>query len=213
MVDAHLSLHWYANSIDLLACQQAVSMKIMTSETGPGGTRTPHVGVSVAEAPLSSLLLQVVRAHAALATAMLQQIDLVGPQELVLLYLQEHGRTAQSEIVHFLGRDRSTVTNTLQAMQRAALISRAPSQTDKRTMIVALSDKGRRLCPRIREIWSELERLTFGGLSARQRADLAQTLVCVRQELRASRSPIEGHPADLTPPTSQTPGDQNEAGR
>ena len=42
---------------------------------------------------------------------MLKQIDLVAPQELVLLFLQEHGRTPQSEIVYFLGRDRSTVTN------------------------------------------------------------------------------------------------------
>jgi DNA-binding MarR family transcriptional regulator len=169
----------------------------MTTETGPGGARAPHVGISVAEAPLSSLLLRTVRAHAAVATSMLQRIDLVAPQELVLLFLQENGRSPQSEIVHFLGRDRSTVTNTLQAMERADLITRTPSGTDKRTMIVALSGKGRRLCPKVREIWSELERLTFGGLTDQQRADLAQTLAEVRRGLPDLTSHIRPDPADV----------------
>ncbi|MFC5822436.1 MarR family winged helix-turn-helix transcriptional regulator [Nonomuraea insulae] len=132
---------------------------------------------------MSSLLLQLVRAHAALATAMLQRLDLVAPQELVLLFLQEHGPTPQSKLVHFLGRDRSTVTSTLQTMERAALITRVPSSADRRAMIITLSDKGRGLCPRIRELWSELERRTFGGLTDDQRTELARTLTELRQGL------------------------------
>lgn len=144
------------------------------------------MGVSVAQAPLSSLLLQLVRAHAALATAMLQRLDLVAPQELVLLFLEEHGPTPQSKLVHFLGRDRSTVTSTLQTMERAGLITRAPSTADRRAVIITLSDKGRGLCLPIREIWSELERRTFGGLTDDQRAGLARTLVDIRQGLTAA---------------------------
>lgn len=185
----------------------------MTIETGGEG-RVPHLGVSVAEAPLSSSLLQVVRAHAALATAMLQRIDLVAPQELVLLFLQEKGRTAQSDIVHFLGRDRSTVTNTLQAMERADLITRTPSRVDRRTMVVALTGKGRRLCPRIREIWTELERLTFGGLTEQQRADLARALADIRRTLAAAAGDTQpartGRPAAR--PTQQEPAGENGIG-
>lgn len=155
----------------------------MATESGAGRARPPHIGISVAEAPLSSLMLQLVRAHAAIATAMLQQIGLVAPQELVLLFLQENGSAPQSEIVYFLGRDRSTVTNTLQAMQRAGLITRTTSQTDKRSIVVSLTGKGRRLCPAIREIWSELERMTFGRLTARQRATLARLFSDIRQGL------------------------------
>ncbi|MEV8517248.1 MarR family transcriptional regulator [Dactylosporangium sp. NPDC051484] len=171
----------------------------MTTEPGAVSSQPPHVGVSVAEAPVSSLMLQLVRAHATIATAMLQRIDLVAPQELVLLFLQEHGRTPQSEIVYFLGRDRSTVTNTLQAMERADLITRTSSQTDKRTMIVSLSSKGRRLCPRIREIWSELERMAFGGLTAQQRADLAQLFTDIRQGLPPAGGPYSASPASDDP--------------
>lgn len=161
----------------------------MAAESGTPGIRPPHTGISVAEAPLSSLMLQVVRAHAAVATAMLQRVGLVAPQELVLLFLEENERTPQSEIVYFLGRDRSTVTNTLQAMERAGLIARTPSATDKRSMVVSLTTKGRRLCPGIREIWSELERMAFGGLTPRQRADLAQMFTDVRQGLPPAPPP------------------------
>ena len=171
----------------------------MTTEPAAVDARPPHVGISVAEAPLSSLMLQLVRAHATIATAMLKQIDLVAPQELVLLFLQEHGRTPQSEIVYFLGRDRSTVTNTLQAMERAGLITRTPSQTDKRSMVVSLTSKGRRLCPRIREIWSELERMTFGGLTAQQGDDLAQLFTDIRQGLPPAGELSSASPASDDP--------------
>ncbi|MEO3747267.1 MarR family transcriptional regulator [Plantactinospora sp. B5E13] len=154
------------------------------TETDDRG-RAPHAGVSVSEAPLSSLLLQVVRAHATLATTMLQRINLVAPQELVLLFLQERGRTAQTDIVHFLGRDRSTVTNTLQAMERADLITRTQSRTDRRTAVVALTSKGRQLCPQVRDIWTELEHRTFGGLDKQQRDNLAQALADIRRTLSA----------------------------
>ncbi|MEV0590410.1 MarR family winged helix-turn-helix transcriptional regulator [Nonomuraea cavernae] len=144
-----------------------------------------HPGVQIAEAPLGSLLLQAVRAHAALAASLLADLGLVAPQEVVLLYLQDHGRTPQAELVRFLGRDRSTVTATLQAMQRAELIVRTPSQTDQRAMNVDLTGTGRALCPRIRTAWAELERLSFGRLSHPQREQLAAGLTAVRDAARA----------------------------
>ncbi|MUL41507.1 MarR family transcriptional regulator [Streptomonospora sp. PA3] len=145
----------------------------------------PHPGIQVDEAPIGSLLLQVVRAHAALATSLLADLGLAAPQEVVLLYLQDHGRVPQSELVRFLGRDRSTVTATLQTLERAVLVERTPSQTDRRAMDVDLTEAGRGLCPRIRAAWAELERLTFGCLDQRQRAELASALGTVRDAARA----------------------------
>lgn len=142
------------------------------------------MGVQVAEAPLGSLLLQTVRAHAALAASLLAELELVAPQEVILLYLQDHGRIPQTELVRFLGRDRSTVTATLQTMERAALIARTPSATDRRAMEVDLTEAGRALCPRIRAAWAELEGLTFGSLDQRQRDELTSALGAVRDAAR-----------------------------
>ncbi|WP_432873047.1 MarR family winged helix-turn-helix transcriptional regulator [Microbispora rosea] len=155
-----------------------------TKRVSGKGVRS-HPGVQIAEAPLGSLLLQAVRAHAALAASLLTDLGLVAPQEVVLLYLQDHGRTPQAELVRFLGRDRSTVTATLQAMERGQLIVRTPSETDQRAMDVGLTEAGHALCPRVRAAWAELERLAFGRLSPTQHEQLTTGLTAVRDAARA----------------------------
>lgn len=105
-------------------------------------TRSEHVGTSIAGAPVGSALLQALRAHARVGTELLTAAGVTPPHEIVLLYLVEHGPVPQTELVHYLARDRSTVTATLQAMERAGLVARRPSPTDKRAMIVALTPSG-----------------------------------------------------------------------
>lgn len=146
-------------------------------------TDKTHPGISIKEAPFSSLLLQVVRAHALLATELFQQIGIVPPQEVVLLYLDEHGPCPQREIVRFMGRDRSTVTNTLQAMERVGLICREPSDTDRRALIVSLREKGQALVPQVRRIWAEIEKKTIGSLSEEHLSTLMQGLAQIRAGL------------------------------
>jgi NAD(P)H-dependent FMN reductase/DNA-binding MarR family transcriptional regulator len=144
----------------------------------------PHPGVDIPEAPVGSLLLQVIRAHAMLGTEMLRKIGVMPPQELVLIELAKHGGArSQAELVRFLGRDRSTVTKTLQAMERTGLIARQPSDTDGRAVMVALTDKGRRLEPLARDVWTELERRTVAGLEENDRRVLMKALASVRGSL------------------------------
>jgi DNA-binding MarR family transcriptional regulator len=154
---------------------------------GDGGTGRAagrrHPGVDIDEAPVSSLLLQVVRAHALVGTEMLQRIGLIPPHEVVLLHLGDHGEVPQSDLVRFLGRDRSTVTNTLQAMERAELVTRRPSPTDARAMVVALTPRGRAMLPDIRRTWADLESLTTSGLDSQQKVALIAALRTIRSTL------------------------------
>lgn len=143
----------------------------------------PHVGTTIEGAPVGSLLLQVVRAHARVGTTLLNEAGVSSPHELVLLYLAEHGPVPQTELVHYLGRDRSTVTATLQAMERSGLVTRASSRSDKRTMIVELTDAGRDAAPRALAAWQELERRTTRTLTPAQQAGLLEALAAVRDAL------------------------------
>lgn len=145
--------------------------------------RPRHRGTTIDGAPVGSLLLQVVRAHALLGTALLREVGLTPPHEIVLLHLDERGPQPQSEIVRYMGRDRSTVTNTLQAMERAGLVARAPSPEDGRAMVVSLTPRGRRKVPAARDAWSRLEAATTRALTAEQRGALADALTAVRDEL------------------------------
>ncbi|HEX6419124.1 MAG TPA: MarR family transcriptional regulator [Acidimicrobiales bacterium] len=147
------------------------------------GSRPRHRGAAIAGAPVGSLLLQVVRAHAQLGTSLLREAGLTPPHEIVLLHLDENGPLPQSEIVHYMGRDRSTVTNTLQAMERAGLVARSPSPEDGRAVVVSLTPRGRRMVPAARDAWSQLEAATTRALSEAQRRTLADALTAVRDEL------------------------------
>lgn len=146
-------------------------------------TRPPHVGTSIEGAPIGSLLLQVIRAHARVGTELLNEAGVASPHEIVLLYLDAHGPAPQKDLVHYMGRDRSTVTATLQAMERAGLVTRTSSPTDKRAMIVQLSQKGRDAVPRAQAAWHELERRTTSALTPKQQADVIDALSAIRDAL------------------------------
>ncbi|BCJ28677.1 MarR family transcriptional regulator [Actinocatenispora sera] len=154
-----------------------------TDDPAADGAPLRHVGTSIEGAPVGSLLLQVVRAHARVGTELLNEAGVASPHEIVLLYLDAHGPVPQTELVHYMGRDRSTVTATLQAMERAGLVTRTPSTTDKRAMIVRLAKKGRDAVPRAQAAWHELERRTTRTLTPSQQADLMTALAAIRDAL------------------------------
>jgi DNA-binding MarR family transcriptional regulator len=149
------------------------------------GTRPEKRGANIPGAPVGSLLLQVIRAHARVGTHLLSESSLVSPQELVLLHLEANGAgaVAQTDLVHHLDRDRSTVTATLQVMERGGLVTRVPSQSDRRTMTVELTPKGRDAARYAQRAWEELERRTTRTLTVSQQQELLSTLAAVRDGL------------------------------
>jgi MarR family transcriptional regulator, lower aerobic nicotinate degradation pathway regulator len=135
-------------------------------------------------APVGSALLQTLRAHARVGTELLSAAGVTPPHEIVLLYLEENGPVAQTELVHYLARDRSTVT--LQAMERAGLVVRRPSPTDKRAMVVEMTAAGAKAAPRAKAAWQELERRAVSGLGKAQQRDLVAALNAIRDALNGA---------------------------
>ncbi len=122
-----------------------------------------------------------------MGTELLVAAGVASPHEIVLLYLDTHEPVPQTQPVHSMGRDRSTITATLQAMQRAGLVTRAPSPSDKRAMIVQLTQEGHHAIPCAQAAWQELERRTTRTLTPSQRADLMTALTAVRDALNEPR--------------------------
>ncbi len=143
-------------------------------------------GVQVLGAPVSSALLRLVRAHVLLGTRMFAEIGLAPPQELILLRLEERGTVPQAEIVDFLQRDRSTISSTLQSMEKMGLIRRTPSPANRRALDISATDAGLELCPAVREVWVELERVAFGHLGPETRAEVVHAMNGSREALAAA---------------------------
>ncbi|MDQ1717010.1 MAG: MarR family transcriptional regulator, organic hydroperoxide resistance regulator [Pseudonocardiales bacterium] len=53
----------------------------------------------------------------------------------------------------------------LARMEKAGIVERVPSETDRRVTLVSLTAEGRAIYQRVQNIWSDLERVTVAGLT------------------------------------------------
>ena len=87
--------------------------------------------------------------------------------EAHILALLAYSRRANVADLHSgLAHKRSTLTSILDRLAARGLITRAVGQTDRRTFVVKLTAKGRRLAQRVRRHLSTLERAVARRVSA-----------------------------------------------
>lgn len=140
---------------------------------------------SATSGPVSHLIARVAKAHVATAAGLLREAGLTPGPELLLMELWDQDGRTQAELGKALGLDASTITAKVKTLERDGLIVRTPDPNDRRAMIVSLTDRGRKLRPRVERLWAELEAATTRGLSERQRTDFLRMLRRVEANLLA----------------------------
>ncbi|MBT0773434.1 winged helix-turn-helix transcriptional regulator [Kineosporia sp. J2-2] len=135
---------------------------------------------------ISRMVARVARAHSAVASTLLHVMGLYPGQELLLQQLWESDHRTQADLTAALGLDASTVTRTVQCLGRSGLLTRAPSATDRRAVIVSLTPAGHALRELIEEYWESLGAAATRDMSPRQRA--AALVLLNRIEGNLSRS-------------------------
>lgn len=103
--------------------------------------------------------------HRGQATVALSKLGLHPGQEVLLLELDARGPRTQAQLAGALGCEPPSVTVMVQKLEAAGLIERSPSASDGRATVVELTDKGRALMPRLKEVWLRLAEATVAGLS------------------------------------------------
>jgi MarR family transcriptional regulator, organic hydroperoxide resistance regulator len=123
------------------------------------------------------LLAQISQAYRSLSDAFMDQIAMHRTQAMVLcrLYVQE-GIT-QSEIAQQLAVQGPTITDILQRMEEAGLVSRRRDLEDNRLVRVYLTDLGREKERFIMDQFIKLEDAIFAGFEESERAKLRQYLI------------------------------------
>jgi len=84
-----------------------------------------------------------------------EDLDVLGityPQYLVMMVLWENNEQTVNEIAEKLILNTNTVTPLLKRMEGMQLITRTPSKTDQRKVLVALTDSGRAMREQAAEI-------------------------------------------------------------
>ena len=132
--------------------------------------------------------------HRARAATLLAPLGLHVGQEALLLELDRTGPRIQAQLSDALGCEPPTITLMTRKLEASGHVRRRPDPGDKRASIVELSDSGRALTARIKQLWCELAEETVQGLSAETMAQLPSILETLTANVD-SRSPA-GPPAD-----------------
>jgi DNA-binding MarR family transcriptional regulator len=114
---------------------------------------------------------------------LLDELGLGRGQVFVLYALWEQDGITQSELTERLNRSPSTITKTVQRMEKAGFVKRCPDNRDERVSRVYLTDAGREIRPAVEEVWNRLDRQIFGGFSAQELALLRAFLLRVCQNI------------------------------
>lgn len=104
--------------------------------------------------------------HRARAAALLAPLGLHPGQEALLLELARTGPMIQSHISDAIGCEPPSVTLMTRKLEAAGHIRRSPAPSDKRASVVELTDSGRGLAERVKEVWCALAEETVAGLPA-----------------------------------------------
>jgi MarR family transcriptional regulator for hemolysin len=81
--------------------------------------------------------------------AQLRRFGLDYPRWRVLAVLQEHSGATMGRLADLTSVDRTTLTRTLGLMEEARLVARQERESDRRSLVISLTPKGRRMFARI----------------------------------------------------------------
>jgi DNA-binding MarR family transcriptional regulator len=125
-------------------------------------------------------------------TAALAEIGLTPRMHCVLVHALEEERT-QAQLAEIGDMDKTTMVVTVDALEKAGLAERRPSEHDRRARIIAVTPEGQRIAHQSQQIVDDVHRAALASLPDDEREVL----------LRALERLVEGHLA--TPAESPRP--------
>ena len=136
---------------------------------------------------ISLRISAVARVHRQHAGALLHGLGLSAGQELLLMLLWEKEPRTQAELTREMAIEPPTTSKMLSRLERAGVIVRNRSESDRRTVLVTLTEAGRALEGPVNAAWRTLEEDTVGALTPEEQDQLLVLLGRVLESLAAKR--------------------------
>ena len=102
--------------------------------------------------------------HRARAAALLAPLGLFPGQEALLLELARTGPMIQAQLSGALGCEPPSVTLMTRKLEASGHVRREPAPGDKRASVVELTESGKALTDRVKDLWCGLAEETVAGL-------------------------------------------------
>ena len=122
------------------------------------------------------LLAQFAQAYRSLSDTFMDQVDMHRAQAMLLCRLFEQDGVTQSELADQLAVQGATITNMLQRMEEAGLVTRRRDADDNRLVRVYLTDEGRKMERSINDQFMKLQEAIFTDINEADREALRRIL-------------------------------------
>jgi len=99
-----------------------------------------------------------------------------GSMFLMMLFLDRSPGSMQEDLCSFLGIDKSGIARKCRRMEDLGYLRREQSQQNRRQNRLYITDSGRELLPRIRELLSEWRDIVTDGMDEREQEQLLRLL-------------------------------------
>jgi DNA-binding MarR family transcriptional regulator len=119
-----------------------------------------------------------------LTKEMAREFGLTGPQLTVVKVLEQLGDLSLSSLSARIRAQNSTVTGIIDRMEREDLVRRERSESDRRIVLIRLTDKGNQLARRIEIEPLEIFRQSLNALPRKDIEDLFRILGVVQHRVR-----------------------------
>ena len=122
--------------------------------------------------------------HRSLTGAKLAGIGLSLGQETLLTELFEQGPRTQAQLSAAACCEPPTITSAVKKLEANGLVTRTPSSSDRRAVIVELTPAGAEVVADLERLWQDLASETVAGLEHTELQDLTATLADLANSLR-----------------------------
>jgi DNA-binding MarR family transcriptional regulator len=132
---------------------------------------------------IGSLFSQVCRLEHARAHELLEELGLYRGQHRILRALWVQDGLTHTELSRYSHVRPSTISTTIQRMEKVGLVERKHDAEDQRVSHVYLTDAGRALQGDVERVWLRLEEEIFADLSLEERVLLRRLFLQMRENL------------------------------
>lgn len=130
------------------------------------------------------IFLEVLRLHYYRTHMLLDKIGVYPGQPPLLFILNKHDGLSQKEIADKLGIKPSTITVMLKRMESGNLVCRRQDSEDQRVSRVYLTEEGRRLSEKSKEITIQLQDECFGNFTQEEKENFRRLFIQMRDNLQ-----------------------------
>ncbi len=110
----------------------------------------------------------------------------------ILVKLLANGPVTQRALADLLERTPATLSQQLEPLEQRGLVGRAPLETDRRTMVVRLTEAGVAAAHEAQARRQQVADELFGRLDPQDRRDLLRILACLEDSWRSRATAADG---------------------